>query len=294
MGATVAAVVQPSSTPPDPLSSQTGSMEDAEYRSMAAAGDTHWWYRATRQLLATMLQPWIASHDAEASQPLHVLDAGGGTAATGGWLTDHGLVTIADYEQQALTFAVDTAYARRGPAGPLPGRPEVRSITGTRADLNHLPFADNTFDGVLCVTALCHRMNPDPAAIVADFARLVRPGGFVLLMEPGGRRLWRGHDDVTHTARRFARTNLVEMLRGAGLDVQRSTGAYTFLVPPAFVIGLIERRRAARSDVARNESGLFGLFGLLARVERALIRRANLPGGLSVLALAVKPETAGG
>ena len=48
------------------------------------------------------------------------------------------------------------------------------------------------------------RMNPDPQAIVTEFARVTKPGGLVCLMEPGGKRLWRGHDDVTHTARRFS------------------------------------------------------------------------------------------
>ena len=69
------------------------------------------------------------------------------------------------------------------------------------------------FDAVLCVTALCHRMNPDPQAIVGEFARVTKPGGLVCLMEPGGKRLWRGHDEVTHTARRFSLAEMRSMVR---------------------------------------------------------------------------------
>ena len=120
--------------------------------------------------------------------------------------------------------------------------------------------AADVFDAVLCVTALCHRMNPDPQAIVDEFARVTKPGGLVCLMEPGGKRLWRGHDDVTHTARRFSLAEMRAMVRGAGLDLVRATGAYSFLVPPAAVMGVVERGKN-KSDVGRNESGLGGAAG---------------------------------
>jgi hypothetical protein len=51
---------------------------------------------------------------------------------------------------------------------------------------------------------------------------------------------------------------------------------------------VVERGRAT-SDVGRNASGLGGVLPALARAERWLLRRANLPTGLSVIAIAVKP-----
>jgi hypothetical protein len=74
----------------------------------------------------------------------------------------------------------------------------------------------------------------------------------------------------------------------AGLDVQRSTGAYSFLVPPAALMGIVERG-APKSDVGRNESGLGGTMSVLARAERRVLRRVDLPIGLSALAVARKP-----
>ena len=69
----------------------------------------------------------------------------------------------------------------------------------------------------------------------------------------------------------------------------RATGAYAFLVPPAAVLGLLERG-APRSDVGRNETGLGGTMSALARAERALLRRVDLPFGLSAIVVARKPE----
>lgn len=108
------------------------------------------------------------------------------------------------------------------------------------------------------------------------------------LMEPGVRKLRRGHDIVTHTARRFSRHDLADFLERAGLQVHRRTGAYTFLVPPAAALAVIERGKAT-SDVGRNESGVGGLFTLLARAERTILRRNDLPTGLSAIAVGIKP-----
>jgi SAM-dependent methyltransferase len=244
---------------------------------MAAAGASHWWYRATRRLLALLLGPHVRSAGAE--RPL-VLDAGGGSGATGSWMTAMAEVVLADMEPLALDAARSD-------------HPRIRPAV---ADLNRLPFADGSFDAVLCVTVLYHRLVPDPAAVVRDFARLVRPGGVVCLMEPGGRRLRRGHDEVTHGARRFSRGELRQLCADAGLVVERSTGAYTFLLPPAVVLGWFERLRSGRgtgspqSDVDRSPSGLGGVLGGLASIERRVLGRTDLPGGLSVIAIARRPD----
>ena len=191
-------------------------------------------------------------------------------------MAEHSATVLADYDAGALA------------AGRNSTAPSGRPVLPVRADLNRLPFASATFDGVLCVTALYHRMNPDPAAIVADFARITRPGGWVCLLEPGVRRLRRGHDEVTHAARRFSVADLRSLAFGAGLDVERATGAYSFLVPPAAALALIERGTPT-SDVGRHSTGLGGVLGALARAERAMLRRIDLPAGLSVAVLARRP-----
>ncbi len=243
-------------------------MHDDEYRRMIAAGERHWWYRATRSLLEGLVAPHLGSVD----EGTVCLDAAGGSGATGSWLADRALTVLDDFELVALRAAAEDH------AGYRP----------VRADLNSLPHRTGSFDVVLCVTALYHKMNPDPQAVVDEFVRVTKPGGLVCLMEPGGKRLWRGHDEVTQAARRFSLAEMRSLTQRAGLDLVRATGAYSFLVPPAAVMGMIERGKNT-SDVGRNETGLGGLLGQVARVERALLRRVSLPFGLSVIAIGRKP-----
>jgi SAM-dependent methyltransferase len=245
------------------------TVEREEYERMAAVADRHWWYVATRQLLQSVVEPLLpAVHGGT-----RYLDAGGGTGNTGRWLAARAPTVLADLSPDALAVGPQVA----------PG------YLGVRADLRRLPHPDAAFDAVLCVTVLYHEWVDDPSAVVAELSRVTRPGGLIALMEPGVRRLVRGHDRVTQNARRFSVGDLRRLAAGAGLEVLRATGAYSFLVPPAAVLAVLERGKST-SDVGRNEGGLGGAFPLAARAERALLRRVDLPAGLSVLAVARRPS----
>jgi hypothetical protein len=79
------------------------------------------------------------------------------------------------------------------------------------------------------------------------------------------------------------------LLSGAGLEVERASGAYSFLVPPAAAKAVIERGQSA-SDLDRNGGGLGGALSQLARAEQTLLRRVDLPAGLSVFAVGRSPR----
>jgi SAM-dependent methyltransferase len=236
-------------------------MERDEYRRMADVEERHWWYRSTRATLRQLLEPRLPVGGT-------FLDVGAGTGATGAWLAEHGRVVASDFESVALDLH----------------RERHDALGFVAADVNRLPFANASFDAVLCVTVLCHRSIPSPAAAVGELARVVRPGGVVCLWEPGVRRLHRAHDRVTHTARRFSRGDLAGLLTRNGLSVEASTGAYSFLLPAAAVKTLIERGDTS-SDLDRHASGLGGALGAVAAAERRLLRHLSLPAGLSVVAI---------
>lgn len=50
------------------------------------------------------------------------------------------------------------------------------------ADMREMPFADDEFDGAIAVQSIEHV--PDPEAAIAEMARVVRPGGVVVMVTP--------------------------------------------------------------------------------------------------------------
>ncbi len=242
-------------------------MELDEYRRMAEVETSHWWYDATRELLRTVLGPHLPSGG-------RYLDAGCGTGATGSWLGE-----VEDSRTPASLFGADMEHLA------LSLHREAHESAGLSvADLTALPYRSDSFDALVCVTVLCHRSITDPKAAVGELARVVRPGGVVCLMEPGIRRLRRAHDRVTHSARRFSRRELANLLVDNDLELIRSTGAYSFLVPPAAIKAVLERGRTS-SDLDSARDGLGGLLGRAASLERRRLATHDLPAGLSVLAI---------
>jgi ubiquinone/menaquinone biosynthesis C-methylase UbiE len=69
--------------------------------------------------------------------------------------------------------------------------PEAHVVEG---DLAVLPFDDAQFDGVLAWYAIIHSAPADLASIFAEFARVLRPGGIVLLAFQAGE----GTREMTH------------------------------------------------------------------------------------------------
>jgi ubiquinone/menaquinone biosynthesis C-methylase UbiE len=242
-------------------------MEPEEYARIAAAEDDHWWYRSTRATCAQLLSPWFRSGQT-------LLDAGCGPGGNGAWLSAHGTVVGTDLAPDALQFVRHR-------------RPEIAPV---QANLVALPFADRSFDVVMELTVLYSI--DDDAAAVDDLARVVKPGGVLLMLEPAFAALRRAHDKTVHTVRRYRRASLAALAQRAGLEVARSTYLYSFLAPPAAALGLVDRVfdrdvKEAGSDVEKRS--LDRVFGPLAAFERRRLRHGAIPFGTSVAIVATRP-----
>jgi len=243
-------------------------MNAAEYAVMFQVEDTHWWYVGMRRLSGVILgRPGL---------PGRVLDAGCGTGGNLAFLGQYGPVTGLDYSPLALEFS------RR--------RPGARLINGS---ILSLPFAAESFDLVTSFDVIYHRAVPDDQQAVSEVARVLRPGGRLLLRVPAYDWLRGRHDEAVHTRRRYTARDLRQLLVNAGLHPRRLTYANTLLFPLALVKRLLEPRGTAQtaSDVGPVPAPLNLAFGLCLALEATWLRWGNLPFGLSVFALAEKPDT---
>jgi ubiquinone/menaquinone biosynthesis C-methylase UbiE len=101
-----------------------------------------------------------------------------------------------------------------------------------------LPFADNTFDRVLAITSIC--FVEDPAPVFAEFARVLRPGGELLLGELGRDNAWAAWRRLKGWARHptwskahfRSEARLRRGLEGAGFEIADARGAVFFLPLP--------------------------------------------------------------
>ncbi|HTS01260.1 MAG TPA: methyltransferase domain-containing protein, partial [Thermoanaerobaculia bacterium] len=119
---------------------------------------------------------------------LSVADVGCGT----------GLLTLGLAAVAGRVHAVDSSERMVRLAREKVRRAGLGNVTVRKASAEDLPFADATLDGVFAFHLLRHL--PRPAEALAEFGRVVKPGGRVVLveLEPHGHRALREATGSVH------------------------------------------------------------------------------------------------
>lgn len=244
-------------------------MESEEYRRIAVAEEQHWWYVAMREAIEVLAGDLMPHSDGR------FLDAGCGPGGNGIWMQPRGTVFGIDVMAEAIEFATENH----------------KGLRLAQASVDALPFRDESFDALQSITIITHDAVPDPARALAEYHRVLRPGGVAVIVEPAFSVLRREHDRVVHAVRRYRRSSLGELARGVGFDVARSTYVYSFLYPVAFALAMadrMKRRSHDKSDLERGEAGT-AVFNRLALAEQRWMRAGrNIPFGVSVAVVAIK------
>ena len=135
------------------------------------------------------------------------------------------------------------------------------------------------FDTAVCLNVVEHLA--DDAAAMRHIARLVKPGGRVVVIVPAHRWLYGTLDEGLDHKKRYERAELEELLRGAGLEPLEAR----YLNPVAIPGWLFNGRLLRRSTIPGLQIGLFDRLTPLVRLSSSW----NLPFGLSLLAVARRP-----
>lgn len=227
--------------------------------------ETHWWFVGRRRIISSFL----AQINANSERPHKILDVGCGTGANLEMLSQFGEAEGIDVSREALAFC-----RQRG----------LRNVREGEAE--RLPFPDNSFDLVTGLDVVEHLDND--LAGLKEMHRVLRPQGRILLFVPAFMFLWGVQDDISNHRRRYTLPELKLLVGEAGFEVERATYLnLTFFLP--ILMGRLLMRITGWRPASENNitiGALNGFFGRILGAETSVLRRFNLPFGVSAICVA--------
>ena len=245
-------------------------MEASVYEAEFENESTHWWFVQRRNLFARLLDPDLKPGNAR------FLDVGTSTGTNLRLLTGLGFSNVVGVElnPDAAEFA--------------------RKKTGVEvvvADSTALPFENNEFDCVFATDVIEHIENDEAA--LKELARVLRPGGKLIITVPAFMSLWGLQDDLSHHHRRYRMHQLRRVVVGAGLTINESFYFNFLLFPAVFLVRRLMRvfPLRIRSEGDLNAGGLNFVLSAVFNLDCRLARRLRVPFGVSACVVCSRPES---
>lgn len=156
------------------------------------------------------------------------------------------------------------------------------------SDANHLPFVDKTFDAVLLLDVLEHL--EDDVSTIIEAHRVLKDGGFILVLVPAFGFLWNEHDILNEHKRRYTKKELAIKINKKFNIVMMSYWNF-FLFIPVALLKIIKRVCMKKTadfvtmpDVINNV-----LFLNILKIENYLIqKKLYFPIGVSIICICKK------
>lgn len=183
---------------------------------------THWWWAGRRQLIKQVL----SSHS-----PIKILDIGCGTGETLTYLSTHFPGTNlygVDSQPSAVMFA-----RKRG----------HKHIMLAQAE--RLPFKSQTFTTILFLDVIEHIL--DHKRVLLEAARVLKPGGIILITSPALHFIWSRHDSNQGHQRRYTRTIFKNLSQSLNLPILYMSYFNFLFSIPIILIRLLSKIRPLTS-----------------------------------------------
>jgi len=246
-------------------------MDTKLYDELHRFEQTHWWFRARRHILWSLVRRYV---DSAANRRLRVCELGCGTGGNLAAISDEHDVVGVECSPQALDYA--------------------RQSLGNRVRFGRLPNDINlppqSFDVVLITDVLEHIENDGASAKAA--LSLARPGGIVVATVPAYQWLFSPRDAYHHHFRRYGKNQFRRLWNAADVQIELLSHYNTALFPAAAAVRLCSKlmsRRSKPGDLSIPRRSINEQLARLMKCEANLLGRIPMPFGLSLVCLARKP-----
>ncbi len=248
-------------------------MQANEYVKLADVEDDLWYFRALHAHVRREVRARIP-----AAQTTRILDAGCGT---GGLLkrlmplSSRWIWSGIDFMPQACELA----------------RLRCPDCNIREASVTELPFEDGSFEVVVSVDVICQVPYPTESnKALAEFMRILKPGGFLVLNVPAYRWMWSYHDVSCHTRHRYSRKELRDQIAEAGFRLERISNWNALPFPLVVAKRKLFVSPPGSSDVRAQPAIVEGVLRGAMAVEQAWLGMGgSFVWGTSLFATATKP-----
>lgn len=257
-------------------------MNDAEYQKLYELETTYWWHVGRRYIISSFIDNLISSsskfdngNQAEELTGAKILDVGSGTGENLKFLSQFGETIGIDNSERAVEFS------------------KKRGLNNLKiGEAENLPFADNSFELVTMLDLLEHISNDSRALKEAN--RTLKPKGHLLVTVPAYPSLWSEHDEALNHKRRYSKRELTKKIEQEGFLIKRASFAITTFLPPISLYRALQNASRQKTESKTSYVFLPGwlnkIFIGVLRAEAKAIKKIDLPFGLSLVALAEKPN----
>jgi SAM-dependent methyltransferase len=244
-------------------------MKPHEYDTQAGREEYHWWFSGRRRLLDDVLRDLT---DGTAS-PRTIYDIGCGVGNNYQVLASHGRVIGVDVNPQALEYCKKRGYADL--------------LLRSAEKLEGIP--DNSADIIVAMDVLEH-LDDDHAAL-AEFLRILKPSGHLVVTVPAFPSLWGLQDEVSEHRRRYRLRPLARLAEEAGFFLSRKAYFNFFLFFPILLTRVTLRLFRLNPWIEKkvdDTSILNALFKVIFRIDLFLFKWISYPYGVSILLVCTK------
>jgi SAM-dependent methyltransferase len=168
-----------------------------------------------------------------------------------------------------------------------------------QASIDAIPFRGGTFDLVTSFDVFQTLPDHVERLAITEMARVLKPGGYVLLHVAALEILHGKHSVLSEEVRRYTPSRLRWIVEQGGLRIERLTFDHMSLLPLMLPVRVWHRLTAAGGKVAAGEGEITvpiapvnAALSALVSLEALALRAVNMPIGSSLMCLARKVQSA--